>query len=117
MRIKADRERNGLVRLGAAYGLAGDWASPTAVLERAAAQPGGSGLDSFLLALAHHHLSRPAEARSDCDRARERLRNEQADDDTHNVAACALATIQGLSVPEAELLLLADAFPADPFAP
>jgi hypothetical protein len=117
MRIKVDWERNGLVRLGAAYGLAADWASAAAVLERAAAEPGGSALGGFLLALAHHHLSRPAEARSDCDRARERLQNEKADDEAHDVAVEALTTIQGLSVPEAELLLLADLFPADPFAP
>jgi hypothetical protein len=94
-RIKADRERNGLVRLGAAYGLAGDWASAATVLERAAVQPGGSALGGFLLAIAHHHLSRPAEARSDCDRARERLRNEKADDEARDVAVEVLAAIQG----------------------
>jgi hypothetical protein len=115
MRIKADWERNGLVRLGAAYGLAGDWASAAAVLERAAAQPSGSALGGFLLALAHHHLGRPAEARTECDRARERLRNEKVDDEARDVAVEALSTIQGLGVPEAELLLLDDAFPADPF--
>jgi hypothetical protein len=62
MRIKADRERNGLVRLGAACGLDGDWASAVAVLERAAVRPEGSALDSFLLALARHHpgLTGPA---------------------------------------------------------
>ena len=117
MRIKSARERNGLVRLGAAYGPAGDWASAAAVLERAAAQPGGSALGGSLLALAHHHLGRSDEARSDCDRARERLRNEKVDDEARDVAACALTTIQGLNVPEAELLLLAAVFPADPFAP
>jgi hypothetical protein len=117
MRIQADWERNGLVRLGAAYGLAGDWASAAGVLERAAAQPGGSALGGFLLALAHHHVGRPAEARNDCDRARERLQSEKGDDEARDVAVEALLSIQGLSVPEAELLLLADAFPADPFAP
>jgi hypothetical protein len=117
MRIKADRERNVLVRLAAAYGLAGDWASAAAVLERAAVRPDGSALGGFLLALAHLHTGRPAEARSDCDRARERLRDENADDEARDVAVEALTTIQGLSVPEAELLLLADPFPADPFAP
>ena len=55
--------------------------------------------------------------RSDCDRARERLRNEKADDEARDVAVEALVTVQDLSVPEAESLLLADAFPADPFAP
>jgi hypothetical protein len=117
MRIKADRERNGLVRLAAAYGLAGDWASAAAVLERAAAQPGASALGGFLLALARHHLGRPAAARRDCDRARQRLQNEKADDEARDVAVEALRTIQGLSAAEAELLLLNDAFPADSFAP
>src|SRR5262249_11784376 len=37
--IKADRERNGLTRLGVAHYLLGDWASAAAVLARAAARP------------------------------------------------------------------------------
>ncbi len=56
--IKADTERNGLTRLGAAYFLLGDWASAAAVLERAAARPDATALDGFLLALARHHLGR-----------------------------------------------------------
>ncbi len=39
--IKADTERDGLTRLGAAYYLLGDWASAAAVLARAAARPDG----------------------------------------------------------------------------
>ena len=76
-RIKADGERNGLTRLGAAYFLLGDWASAAAVLGRAAARPDASALDGFLLALARHHLGRHDEARSDCDRALERLRSDR----------------------------------------
>jgi hypothetical protein len=117
MHLKADRERNGLVRLGAAYSLLGDWASAAAILERAAAHHDGSALDSFLLALAHHHLGRAAEASSECDRALERLRTDVADDATLDVALEALTTIRGLSLGEAESLLRDAAFPADPFAP
>ena len=116
-RIKADAERNGLTRLGAAYFLLGDWASAAAVLDRAAARPDASALDGFLLALARHHLGRLDEARSDCDRALERLGSDLADEATHDVAVEALMTIRGLSVDEAESLLLDAAFPADPFAP
>ena len=116
-RLKADPERNGLTRLGAAYYLLGDWAAAAAVLERAAARPDAPALDGFLLALARHHLGRPDEARSDCDRALERLRTERAEEETRDVAVEALMTIRGLGVDEAESLLLDAAFPADPFAP
>jgi tetratricopeptide (TPR) repeat protein len=111
--IKVDVVRDGRTRLGAAYALLGEWAPAAAVLER----PDATALDGFLLALARHHLGRVDEARSDCDRARERLKNEKVDDEVRDVAIEALTTIQGLSAAEAELLLLADAFPADPFAP
>jgi tetratricopeptide (TPR) repeat protein len=117
MHLKADRERNGLARLGAAYSLLGDWASAAAVLERAAARPDGSALDGFLLALAHHHLGRPDEARNACDRALARLGTDQDEDETHDVAAEALLTIRGLSLGAAESILRDAAFPADPFAP
>jgi hypothetical protein len=113
MRIKA--ERNGLTRLGAAYYLLGDWASAASVLARAAAQPDASAVDGFLLALARHHLGRPAEARSDCDRALERLRTEPASDRIDDVAIEALMTIRHLSIDEAESLLLDAVFPPDPF--
>jgi hypothetical protein len=116
MHLKGDTERNGLVRLGAAYSLLGDWASAAAVLERAAARPDGSALDGFLLALARHHLGRAEEARSDCDRALERLRTDQDQDELRDVAAEALMTIRGLSLGEAESLLRDAAFPADLFA-
>jgi WD40 repeat protein/serine/threonine protein kinase/Flp pilus assembly protein TadD len=116
LRIKADGERNGLTRLGAAHFLLGDWASATAVLGRVAARPEASALDGFLLALACHHLGRADEARSDCDRALERLASDLADAATHDVAVEALLTIRGLSVDEAESLLLDLLFPADPFA-
>jgi hypothetical protein len=120
MHLKADAERNGLERLGAAYYLLGDWASAAAVLERAAAQADGSALGRFLLALAHHHLGRADEARSECDRALARLRTDRAKgedvDETHDVAAEALMTIRGLNIAQAEALLLDAAFPADPFA-
>jgi tetratricopeptide (TPR) repeat protein len=116
MHIKADTERNGLVRLGAAYSLLGDWASAAAVLERAASRRDGSAVDGLLLALAHHHLGRVDEARSECDRALERLRTDVADE-THDVALEALTTIRGLSLGEAESLLRDAAFPADLFAP
>jgi tetratricopeptide (TPR) repeat protein len=117
MHLKADRERNGLLRLAAAYSLLGDWASAAAVLERAAARPDAPALDVFLLALAHHHLGRADEARGECDRALARLRTDQDEDETHDVAAEALVTIRGLSFGEAESLLGDAAFPADPFAP
>jgi hypothetical protein len=117
MHLKADREQNGLARLGAAYSLLGDWASAAAVLERAAARPDSSALDGFLLALAHHHLGRVDEARSACERALTRLRTNQDEDATHDVAAEALLTVRGLSLGAAESLLRDAAFPADPFAP
>jgi tetratricopeptide (TPR) repeat protein len=116
MHLKADRERNGLARLGAAYSLLGDWASAAAIFERAAAHNDGSALDGFLIALAHHHLGQADEARSECDRALARLRTDVADDKTHDVALEALITIRGLSLDEAESLLLDATFPADPFA-
>jgi tetratricopeptide (TPR) repeat protein len=117
MRIKADSERNGLTRLGAAYALLGDWASAAAVLERAATRPDASALDGFLLALARHHLGQHDAARSDCDRALERLGSNLADEATHDVAVEALMTIRGLGVDEAEALLLDLVFPADPIGP
>ena len=113
-RLKTDAVRNGLTRLGAAYFLLGDWASAAAVLERAAARPDASALDGFLLALARHHLGQLDEAHSVCDRALERLRTEPADDETRDVALEALITIRGLSVDEAEKLVLDAAFPANP---
>jgi hypothetical protein len=115
MHLKADTGRNGLARLGAAYCRLGDWASAAAALERAAARHDGSALDGFLLALARHHMGRVAEARSDCDRALERLRTDVADDETHDVALEALTTLRGRSLDEAESLLRDAAFPADPF--
>jgi WD40 repeat protein len=118
MHLKADRQRNGLARLGAAYALLGDWASAAAVLERAAAHHDGSALDGFLLALAHHHLGRADQARRECDRALARLRTGQAkaEDKTHDVAAEALTTIRGLNISQAESFLLDVVFPANPFA-
>ncbi len=115
--IKADAERNGLTRLGAAYFLLGDWASAAAVLARAAARPDASALDGFLLALARHHLGRIDEARSDCDRALARLGSDLAEEATHDVAVEALMTIRGLGVDEAEALLQDLVFPASPFGP
>jgi hypothetical protein len=114
--IRADTERNGLTRLGAADVLLGDWASAAAVLARAAARPEESALDGFLLALARHHLGRHDEATSDCDRALERLVSGLADEATHDVAVEVLMTIRGLGLDQAESLLLDAAFPADPFA-
>jgi tetratricopeptide (TPR) repeat protein len=113
--LKADTERNGLTRLGAAYCLLGDWASAAAVLERAAARPDGSALDGFLLALAHHHNGRADQARTECDRALGRLRTDPDEDATHDLAAEALTTIRGLSLGAAESVLRDAAFPADPF--
>ena len=85
-RIKADGERDGPTRLGAAYGLLGSWSSAAAVLKRAAARPDASALDGLLLAVARHHLGRHDEARRDCDRALARLGSELRDDATHDVA-------------------------------
>jgi WD40 repeat protein/serine/threonine protein kinase len=124
MHLKGDTERNGLVRLGAAYFLLGNWASAAAVLEAAAAHDNGSALDGFLLALAYHHLGRADNARIECDRALARLRtdhgaveNEPEDkEETRDLAAKALTTIRGLSIIQAESLLLDAVFPADPFA-
>ena len=65
--LKADWERNGRTRLGAAYFLLGDWTSAAAVLERAAARPEGKALDELLLALARHHVGGADEARRHCD--------------------------------------------------
>src|SRR5438309_655268 len=117
MRIKADAQRNGLTRLGTAYVLLGERASAAAILERAATRPDASALDGFLLARARHHLGQPAEARGDCVRALERLRVDDVEDETRDVAAQALAILRGLSIGEAESLLLDAVFPADPFAP
>jgi tetratricopeptide (TPR) repeat protein len=117
LKIKADAERHGLTRLGAAYYLLGDWASAADVLGRAAARPEASALDNLLLGLARHHLGRPDEARSDCDRALERLESDLADEATRDVAVEALMIIRGLSVDEAEALLLDAVFPAEPFVP
>jgi len=114
--FRADTERNGLTRLGAAHYLLGDWASAAAVLARAAARPDATALDGFLLALARHHLGRIDEARSDCDRALGRLGSGLADEATHDVAVEALMTIRGLSVDEADSVLLDLVFPAEPFA-
>jgi hypothetical protein len=116
LRIKADTERYGLTRLGTAYSLLGDWASAAAVLARAEARPEASTLDGLLLALARHHLGQRDEARSGCDRALERLGRELAEKETRDVAVEALMTIRGLSLDEADSLLLDAAFPADPFA-
>jgi hypothetical protein len=113
--IRADTERNGLTRLGAAHYLLGDWASAAAVLARPAARPEASALDGFLLALARHHLGRVDEARSDCDRALGRLGIDLADEATHDVAVEAIMTIRGLGLDEAEAVLLDLVFPADPF--
>jgi hypothetical protein len=114
LRIKADGKRDGLTQLGAAYSLCSDWASAAAVLRRAAARPGATALDDFLLALGRHHLGQHDEARSDCDRARERLASSPGDDTTGDVAAKALSTIRGMYVDDVESLLLDLVFPADP---
>jgi hypothetical protein len=115
--FRADTERNGLTRVGAAHYLLGDWASAAAVLARAAARPDATALDGFLLALARHHLGRVDEAGSDCDRVLERLGSNLADEATHDVAVEAVMTIRGLGLDEAEALLLDLVFPADPFGP
>jgi hypothetical protein len=118
--IKVDTERNGLARLGAAYSLLGDWASAAAVLERASAHHDGSALGGFLLALAYHHLGQADKAESECDRALARLRTDHAAhadmDETRDVTVEALTAIRGLTISQAESLLLDAAFPANPFA-
>jgi hypothetical protein len=115
--IKADTERDGRTRLGAAYYLLGDWGSASAVLARAAARPDAPALDGLLLALARHRLGRIDEARSDCDGALERIGSDVADEASHDVAVEALMTIRGLTVQEAESVLQDRVFPADPFGP
>jgi WD40 repeat protein/serine/threonine protein kinase len=115
--IKADAQRNGLTRLGAANILLGDWASAAAVLARAAARPDASAVDGFLLALARHHLGFVDEARSDCDRALERLQSGLPDEVTRDVAVEAMMTIRGQGVDEAEAQLQDLVFPASPFDP
>jgi tetratricopeptide (TPR) repeat protein len=117
LRIKADTERNGLTRLGAAYVLLGAWAPAEAVLARAAARPEASSLDGFLLALARHHLGHEVESRSDCNRALERPGSALADEPIHDVVVEALMTVRGLGVDEAEAVLQDLVFPADPFGP
>jgi eukaryotic-like serine/threonine-protein kinase len=114
--IRADTERSGLTRLGAAYILLGEWAPAAAVLDRARARSGAPPLDGFLLALAQHHLGRRDEARSDCDLALARLASGLTDEATHDVAVEALMTIRGLGVDPAEAFLLDLVFPAGPFA-
>jgi WD40 repeat protein/serine/threonine protein kinase len=103
-------------QLGVSYALLGEWALAAAILERGAARGESSVLDGFLLALCHHHLGRHDEARSDCDRALERLGRGLSDEATHDVATEALMTIRGLGFDEAESLRLDAALPADPFA-
>ena len=114
--VRADTERSGLTRLGAAYILLGEWAPAAAVLARAAARSDAPALDGFLLALALHHLGRRDEARSDCDRALGRLASGLTDEATHDVAVEALMSIRGLGVDAAEAFLLDLVFPAEPFA-
>jgi serine/threonine protein kinase/WD40 repeat protein/tetratricopeptide (TPR) repeat protein len=113
----ADGEQNSLTRLGAAYGLLGDWTSSVAVLGRAAARPDSPAIDGFLLALARHHLGRVDEARRDCDRVLARLAGVLADEATHDMAVEALMAIRGLELDEAEALLQDLVFPASPFGP
>jgi hypothetical protein len=95
--------------------LLGDWASAAAILVGAAARPDASALDGFLLALAHHHLGRPDEARDDCDGAIERLRADRGDVETRDLAVAAIMAGRGLDAGDAEALVLDAAFPADPF--
>ncbi len=114
--IKADEQRNGLTRLAAAYLLIGDWASAAAVGARSAARPDATALDGLLLALARHHLGRLDDARSECDRALERLASEPADEATHDVAVESVMTIRGLGVAAAEAMLQDLVFPANQFA-
>jgi hypothetical protein len=85
-------------------------------MARAAARPEASALDGFLLTLARHHLDRIDEARSDCDRALARPGSDLADEPTRDVAVKALMTIRGLSVDEADSVLLDIVFPVEPFA-
>jgi hypothetical protein len=115
--IKADKARNGLTRLGAAYTLRSEWAAAALVLERAIARPDCCAFDEFLLALARHHTGRAKEARAACDRALDRLKTEWTDDATRDVAIEALRLIRGLGPGAAEPLLLDLTFPTDPFAP
>jgi hypothetical protein len=115
--IRADTERTGLTRLGAAYYLLGEWAPAAVVLARAAARPDAPALDGFLLALARHNLGRVEEAWSDCNRALGGLGSGLADEATHDVAVEALMTIQGRGVDEAETVLQDLVFPAHPFGP
>src|SRR5262249_23103157 len=110
--IRADTERDGRTRLGAAYALLGEWAPAAAVLAPAAARPDAPALDGFLLALARHHLGRVEEARSDCNRALGGLGSGLADEATHDVAVEALMTIRGRGVDEAETELQDLVFPA-----
>ncbi|QEH39156.1 Serine/threonine-protein kinase pkn5 [Aquisphaera giovannonii] len=114
--IRADAERPGRTRLGAAYLLLGEWAPAAAALARPAPAPDGPAPDGFLLALALHHLGRRDDARAACVRALERPAINPADDPARDVAVEALATILGLDADHAEGLLLDRAFPADPFA-
>ena len=115
--IKADTERYGLTRLGAAYSSSATGRRPPPSWPGPRRGPDASALDDFLLALARHHLGRHDEARSDCDRALARLGSDLADEATHDVAIEALMTIRGLGVDEAESLLLDLVFPASPFGP
>ncbi|WP_165224811.1 serine/threonine-protein kinase [Aquisphaera insulae] len=114
--IRADAERDGRTRLGAAHLLLGDREAAAAVLARSAARPGSPALDGFLLALACHQLGRPDEARTACDRALGRPGMNPTDEAARDVAVEALMTVRGLSVDRARGLLLDRAFPADPFA-
>jgi hypothetical protein len=113
--VRADTQRYGLTRLGAAYAQLGEWAAAAAILARAAARPDAPALDRFLLALAHHHLNRHDEAKNDCDRALERLGSDVADEATRDIALEALVTIRGLSLVAADALLLDLVFPERPF--
>ena len=115
--IRADVDRDGRTRLGAAYVLLGDWALAVTVLAQAAARPEASVLDDLLLALARHHLGRLDEARSDCARVLERLRNGSSDEATHDAAIEALMTIRGLDADAADSLLLDLVFPAPAVCP
>jgi hypothetical protein len=115
--IKADKARNGLTRLGAAYTLRSEWAPAALVLERAVARPDCCALDELLLALARHHTGRAKEARAGCDRALDRLKTEWTENATRDVAVEALTLIRGLGPGAAESFLLDFTLPADPFAP
>jgi hypothetical protein len=114
--IRADIERNGWTRAGAAYCLDGDWPSAARILERALARDGGSIPDQLMLALAYHQMGRPNEARRNCDRGVDGLKNHMIDDETRDIAIEAILNIRGLSVDAAKSLLLDLAFPDDPFA-